>query len=178
MTLNPVYRDKLEERQAARPLAEEASVVKPEPRIVLVVDDEPEITQSVAELLADDYRVLVAHSADEALELLRDNTVSVILTDQRMPGLSGAELLSRSLGIAPEATVHPSPATLDMSALIEAVNNGDVYHFIAKPWRPEELKDVVDQGFDRYRLVTENRRLTAELEKKILSLVRRTLWSA
>ena len=170
--MNPAYHDRLEERRVAAQVAQdsrEAPAAPAPPPCVLVVDDEPEITRSVAELLGDDYRVLTAHSCEEALELLRGNTVSVILTDQRMPGGNGAELLARCVGIAPEATRILFSAYSDMSALIEAVNDGDVYHFIAKPWRPEELKEVVGQGFDRYRLVVENRQLTAELEKRVAS---------
>jgi diguanylate cyclase (GGDEF)-like protein len=140
---------------------------------VLVVDDEPEITRSVAELLARDYEVLTAGSADEGLALLESNSVAVVLTDQRMPGGSGAELLAHSLDIAPETTRILFTGYSDISAVIDAVNEGQVYRYITKPWRPEELKAVLSQGLERYRLVLENRRLLHELTQANDDLERR-----
>jgi len=166
MTLNPAFAAKLEQRKVGR----RAGGAPPErpltpdrrPR-VLVVDDEPEITRSVAELVERDYEVLTAGSADEALALLESNSVAVILTDQRMPGGTGAELLSRSLDIAPETTRILFTGYSDITAVIDAVNEGQVYHYLTKPWRPEELKVVLSQGLERYQLVRENRRLLDEL---------------
>jgi signal transduction histidine kinase len=166
VTLNPAFAAKLQQRDADRradglaPAPSSASDQRP---CVLVVDDEPEITASVAELLGRDYRVLTAQSAEEALALLRINAVAVILTDQRMPGGTGAELLAFSLVIAPDASRILFTGYSDISAVIEAVNEGQVYHYLAKPWRPEELKAVISQGVARYSLVLENRRLLDEL---------------
>jgi diguanylate cyclase (GGDEF)-like protein len=109
--------------------------------------------------------VLTADSADEALALLEANAVAVILTDQRMPNGTGAELLARSLDIAPETTRVLFTGYSDISAVIDAVNEGQVYRYLAKPWRPEELKAVLGQGLERYRLVLENRRLLRELQE-------------
>ena len=153
--LNPAFAAKLEQRRADRAVgATLERPLAPDLRAcVLVVDDEPEITASVAELLGRDYRVLTAGSADEALALLRENEVAVILTDQRMPNGTGAELLARSLDIAPETTRVLFTGYSDISAVIDAVNEGQVYHYLAKPWRPEELKAVLGHGLERYRLV-------------------------
>jgi light-regulated signal transduction histidine kinase (bacteriophytochrome) len=82
-----------------------------------------------------------------------------------MPGGNGSVLLARSLHIAPETTRILFTGYADISAVIEAVNEGQVYHYLAKPWQPEELRAVVEQGVERYRLVTENRRLLDELQK-------------
>jgi two-component system cell cycle response regulator len=132
---------------------------------VLVVDDEAEITRSVAELLKRDYRVLVANSAAEGLALLEHNAVSVILTDQRMPNGSGAELLAVSLDVAPEVTRILFTGYSDISAVIEAVNKGQIYYYLTKPWKPEELRAVLSRGLERYRLVSENRQLLDELTR-------------
>jgi diguanylate cyclase (GGDEF)-like protein len=132
---------------------------------VLVVDDEPEITRSVAELLERDYQVLVANSADEALALLEENDVSVILADQRMPNGSGAELLARSIDVAPEVTRILFTGYSDISAVIEAVNKGQIYYYLAKPWMPEELQAVLSRGLERHRLVSENRELLESLTR-------------
>lgn len=167
MTLNRAFAEKLDRRVRSRRRADGGVVETSEfnrdlPRI-LVVDDEPAITRSVADLLELDYQVLTAHSAAEGLALLESNSVAVILTDQRMPGVSGAELLARSLDVAPDTTRILFTAYSDISAVIDAVNEGHVYRYITKPWRPEELKAVVGQGLERNRLVVDNRRLLTEL---------------
>jgi len=166
MTVNPAFDAKLRQRDAGRWAdgsasgPREASNQRPS---VLVVDDESEITRSVAELLGSDYEVLTANSADEALAVLKTNSVAVILTDQRMPGGTGAELLAFSLALAPDATRILFTGYSDISAVIDAVNDGQVYHYLTKPWRPEELKAVISQGVGRHQLVLENRRLVDEL---------------
>jgi PAS domain S-box-containing protein len=181
MTLNPAFENKLGQLRATRPAegavpgATGAGEAPEEVPCVLVVDDEPEITRSVAELLGSDYRVLTARSADEALKLLETNSVSVILTDQRMPGGTGAELLSRSLGIAPETTRILFTGYSDISAVIDAVNAGHVYHYLTKPWRPAELRAAIGRGFERYQLALENRRLLDELTLANDQLERRIL---
>ena len=157
MRLDPAF--------AARAETSTRAADTPRPRpCVLVVDDEPQITRSVAELLAPDYEVVTAGSADEALALLAQRSFHVILSDQRMPRGNGSVLLARSLHVAPETTRILFTGYSDISAVIDAVNEGQVYHYLAKPWRPEELRAVVEQGVERYRLVTENRRLLDELQ--------------
>jgi two-component system cell cycle response regulator len=167
MKLSPAFDAKVrkrDERMKASPSAGPDDRGPADDRAcLLVVDDEPEITRSVAELLQRDHRVLEANSTAEALVLLEDNTVSVILTDQRMPNGTGAELLARCLDIAPEVTRILFTGYSDISAVIEAVNKGQIYYYLAKPWKPEELQIVLSQGLERYRLVTHNRVLLDEL---------------
>jgi signal transduction histidine kinase len=166
LTLDPDLAARLEERIAGREAQRGAHArTRPSDQLpcVLVADDDPEITRSVRELLTRDYHVLTANTADEALALLEENEVSVILTDQRMPGGTGAELLARALDIAPETTRVLFTGYSDISAVIEAVNRGQVYRYLAKPWRPEELSAVVGQGLERYQLTVENRRLLEEI---------------
>lgn len=171
MTLDPAIQKRLEERRGAprdhASIAATPGEPRPEPDTpcVLVIDDEPEITRSVAELLGRDYQVLTANSADEALALLESHRVAVILTDQRMPDGTGAELLARTLAIAPEATRILFTGYSDISAVIDAVNLGQVYRYIAKPWRPDELRAIIAQALERYGLVFENRRLLEELTR-------------
>ena len=169
MKLSPAFDAKVrkrEERMKASPSAGPDDRGPADDRAcLLVVDDEPEITRSVAELLQRDHRVLEANSTAEALVLLEDNTVSVILADQRMPNGTGAELLARCLDIAPEVTRILFTGYSDISAVIEAVNKGQIYYYLAKPWKPEELQIVLSQGLERYRLVTHNRVLLEELDR-------------
>jgi len=164
--VNPAFDAKLRERavdcQARGDVSGSAQGAGQRP-CVLVVDDEPEITASVAALLGRDYEVITANSTDEALSLLNARSVAVILTDQRMPGGTGAELLAFSLALAPDATRILFTGYSDISAVIEAVNEGQVYHYLTKPWRPEELRAVIGQGVARYQMILENRRLLDEI---------------
>lgn len=130
---------------------------------VLIIDDEPEMTSSLAEMLHRDYQVITANSAEAGLALLRANPVALILTDQRMAGGTGTELLARALDIAPEATRILFTGYSDITAVIDAVNRGQVYRYIAKPWNPEELRSALRQGIDRHKLVAQNQRLLREL---------------
>jgi diguanylate cyclase (GGDEF)-like protein len=175
-TLNPAFAAKLAQRKVGRragSVAPDRPVAPDRRPRVLVVDDEPDITRSVDELLRRDYEVLSANSADEALALLEANSVAVILTDQRMPNGTGAELLARSLDIAPETTRILFTGYSDITAVIDAVNDGKVYHYLTKPWRPAELKAVLGQGLERYQLMLENRRLLDELTQANEDLERR-----
>ena len=176
MNLHRAYSDKLAQRSrrgtpdttdASR--SEHAADV---PRI-LVIDDEPEITRSVAAMLDGEYEVITANSAEEGLAALEHMPVAVILTDQRMPGGTGAELLARALDVSPETTRILFTGYSDISAVIDAVNEGQVYRYITKPWQPSELQAVISQGLDRYRLVIENRRLMSELEAANIDLEQR-----
>lgn len=169
MKLSSVFEDKIRERDEIVRLLPGGDRLEAERlnerACVLVVDDEPEITASVAELLEREYCVLAANSAEEALVLLEQNTVSVILTDQRMPSGTGADLLARSLDVAPEVTRILFTGYSDISAVIEAVNKGQIYYYLTKPWRPEELQAILRRGLERYRLVTQNHLLLDELAK-------------
>lgn len=174
--VNPAFAAKLGRRRAAKPEARDdvtAGGPSGSRPCVLVVDDEPEITASVAGLLERTCDVLRASTSDEALALLEGNSVAVVLTDQRMPGGSGSELLSRVLRVAPEVTRVLFTGYSDITAVIDAVNEGQVYRYVTKPWRPDELQAVVEQGIERYRLVTENQRLLDELTRANEELERR-----
>ena len=159
MSTGSAFTQKLKARDARRERVLRDSALP----CVLVIDDEPEITDSVAEMLHRDYRVITANTAETGLNLLRDNPVALILTDQRMPDSTGTELLARALEIAPEATRILFTGYSDITAVIDAVNQGQVYRYITKPWKAEELRSVLSQGVDRHRLVTENHRLLVEL---------------
>ncbi len=160
--VNPAFGERMKKRQGER--RPDGSTERHEHLpCVLVVDDDPGITGAVTALLDDEYDVLAAHSADEALEILTSRPVTVVLTDQRMPGGTGAELLARALDISPETTRVLFTGYSDVSAFIEAINRGQVYYYMTKPWLPEDLKRVVRHGFERHRLAVEKRKLLEEL---------------
>ncbi|HXG02938.1 MAG TPA: sigma-54 dependent transcriptional regulator [Candidatus Binatia bacterium] len=132
---------------------------------VLIVDDEPRVLDSLEAILAADFRVLRAGGGEEALAVLRaEPDVAVILTDHRMPGMTGVELLRRSQDVAPDAIRIVLTAYTDVDSLMEAINTGRIYHFIAKPWEPQGVAQVVRRAVERWELARDNERLRDELE--------------
>ena len=139
---------------------------------MLVVDDEPRVLDALEAILAADFHVLRAPGGAQALEVLRAEDVAVIVTDQRMPGMTGIALLQRSHAVAPDAVRVVLTAYTDVDSLMEAVNTGRIYHFIPKPWDPAALLDVVRRAAERWTLVRENARLRDELEVALNALRR------
>ncbi|HEY2586343.1 MAG TPA: hybrid sensor histidine kinase/response regulator [Tepidisphaeraceae bacterium] len=137
---------------------------------LLVLDDEPDVVKSVQDLLRMDYRVLGTSNAPEALDILRREEVHLIMTDQRMPGMTGVEFLSRVRGEYPEAVRLLFTGYADIHAVIDAINQGNVYRYITKPWDPDELQTVIREAAERYDLIVERRRLIAMLQEQNRSL--------
>lgn len=132
---------------------------------ILVVDDEPDVVRSVQDLLRLDYRVLGATRAAEGLELLKNEPIHVVMTDQRMPETTGVEFLSHCRTEYPEAIRLLFTGYADLRAVIEAINQGNVFRYIAKPWDPDELQTVIREAVERYDLLAERQRLTTQLRK-------------
>ncbi len=128
---------------------------------VLFVDDEENVLRALKRLFMDcEYTVLTALSGAEGLELLRANNIAVIVSDQRMPQMTGAEFLERTRDISPDSIRIMLTGYSDMDAAIEAINKGALYRYVTKPWIGEELIAVIRSAVERYRLIIENRRLT------------------
>jgi formate hydrogenlyase transcriptional activator len=136
------------------------------PHVLLVVDDEPAVIHSIQDLLRLEYRVLGATGAEEALEILDREPVHLLLTDQRMPGMAGAELLRRAHKAHPDIVTMLFTAHLDLRALIDAVNQGHIFRYIPKPWDPEELRMAVRQAAEHYEARTEHRHLLLDLTRE------------
>jgi len=143
-----------------------------EPATVLVVDDEPRVLDALEAVLAAEFRVLRAEGGDDALRALEGDEVSVIITDYRMPHMTGVELLRRSQDVAPDAIRIVLTAYTDVDSLMDAINTGRIYHFVPKPWDPKELLLVVRRAAERYALSRENARLRDELELALNALRR------
>ena len=133
---------------------------------ILVVDDEPDVVKSVQDLLRLDYRVLGATRADEAIRVMNEQDVHVVMSDQRMPGMTGVEFLSHVRDNHPDAIRLLITGYADIKAVIDAINTGSVYRYIAKPWDPDELQAIIREAAERYDLVAERKRLTEELKQK------------
>jgi signal transduction histidine kinase/response regulator RpfG family c-di-GMP phosphodiesterase len=109
---------------------------------VLVVDDEPQILESISALLEDDFDVLVSTDAAEAVGFLKNAQIAVILADQRMPKLTGGEFLAKARELC-DATRILITGYVDIDALIRAVNDGQIHSYVPKPWEPANLKVTV-----------------------------------
>jgi signal transduction histidine kinase len=133
---------------------------------LLVVDDETRVLSSVHDLLRIDYHVVTCETGPEALEILRSTPeIDVIMSDQRMPGMSGVEVLRRAREIRPETTRLLFTAYTDIRTVIDAINQGHVFRYLAKPWQPGELEATVRQAVEHHNLIVEKNRLVAELRE-------------
>jgi putative nucleotidyltransferase with HDIG domain len=132
------------------------------PLRILFVDDEANILSALKRLMVDEpFEVLTAGSGKEALEMLsRDNNVAVIVSDQRMPQMNGAEFLEQAKVIAPDSGRLVLTGYADIQAAVDAINKGGAYRYIAKPWNDAELITVLREAASRYALLHENKRLT------------------
>ena len=142
------------------------------PATVLLVDDEPRVLDSLEALLAMEHRVLRADRPDTALDRLRAEDVAVVLSDQRMPGMTGTELLARARDVAPDTVRILLTAFTDTDALMESINAAGVYHFLLKPWDPKELRHLVGRAVEHHRLRRERDTLLADLSAKNAALER------
>jgi signal transduction histidine kinase len=131
---------------------------------LLVVDDEVDVLESLRHLFHRSYRVLTASSGDQALEQLRKQEVQLILSDQRMPGMSGDLFLGQARRLQPDAIRMLFTGYADIQAVINAVNEGNIFRYILKPWDAIELEGVIRQATDQYELLAERKRLIAQLQ--------------
>jgi DNA-binding NtrC family response regulator len=123
---------------------------------LLVVDDEPGVCDSVHDLLRREFRVLKAGNARDGFQLMQEEEVHIIMTDQRMPRTTGVELLAEAKVRNPQAVRMLFTGYTDLESVIAAINEGHVYKFLKKPWQPEELLAAVRAAASEYdRLVAE-----------------------
>lgn len=135
-------------------------------KVLLVIDDEEQTVRAVRHLFRRQYKVLGATRAAEGLTLLEENPVAVILSDQRMPGMSGAEFFEKARAIDPDAVRILITAYSDIQALVRSVNKGQIFGYLAKPWNPEELAQVIESAMAHRQLIDDKRTMTAELAEK------------
>jgi two-component system sensor histidine kinase/response regulator len=143
----------------------ESTHPKPLLETLLVVDDEEGITSSIAEIFRGRYQVITALSAAEALTKLESEDVAVVISDQRMPSMSGAELLARIAVTQPEATRIMLTGYADLESVVKAVNDGQIYFYMTKPWNSGEMEAVVEHAFERHGLLQKNRELIEQLRR-------------
>ena len=140
---------------------------------VLLVDDEPPILRSLARLLAfEPYALVVASTGKEALELLDQAATAVILSDYHMAGMGGAELLRAARLRSPDTSRILFSGHIDVELIRSAVNAGEVYRFLTKPWNDDELLLAVRHGVERCQLMRHNRLLNQRSEEQNSQLKR------
>jgi response regulator RpfG family c-di-GMP phosphodiesterase len=133
---------------------------------ILVVDDEPDVVKSVQDLLRFDYKVLGTTRASEGFRLMESEEVHVVMSDQRMPEMTGVQFLNRVRGDHPEAIRLLFTGYADLRAVIDAINQGNIYRYITKPWDPDELQTVIRDAVQHYDLIVERDRLLRQLKEK------------
>ncbi len=133
---------------------------------LLVVDDEPDMVQSVMDLLRFEYRVLGTTRVEEAERIMAREDVHMVMTDQRMPGMTGVEFLKTVKEAHPDTVRLLFTAYTDIETVVDAINQGNVYRYITKPWELPELKAILRQASDHYDLQAERKQLIHEVQEK------------
>jgi len=131
---------------------------------ILVVDDEENNLQLFMRTFRKKYNVFMAKTGQEALDILRNNKVDLIISDQRMPEMEGVEFLQHSLELSPDSVRILITGYADANAIISAINSVKIHRYIKKPWIPEDLINVVDASLEIYQLNIDNQQLTVDLK--------------
>src|SRR5690554_6408563 len=132
---------------------------------ILYVDDEVNNLQAFKATFRRDFQIILAESAGEARNLLTEQEVDLIITDQRMPEETGVEFLESIIPLYPDPIRILLTGYSDIQAVIDAINKGKVYHYLTKPWEEDYLRTVIKNAFEVYALRRENKQLTDNLLK-------------
>lgn len=131
---------------------------------LLLIDDEIEIVKSLQRQFRKKYKVFIAINTVEAEEIIEHEHINVVITDQRMPGMTGVEFLSKIKKQHPEIIRLILTGYADIEVVIQAINEGNIFRYVTKPWNPDELNNIVDDAFERYSLAQKNKFLMSSLE--------------
>ncbi|MCD6161936.1 MAG: response regulator [candidate division Zixibacteria bacterium] len=132
---------------------------------LLLVDDEPNVLKSLKRLLIDtDYKIFTADSGEKGLEVFDKKQIHVVISDYRMPEMNGVEFLSKVKEKSPETIRIILSGYADAVAIVDAINEGEIYKFITKPWNDHEFLTTIMRTFEQYDLQHENDRLYSELQ--------------
>ncbi len=140
---------------------------------ILCVDDEPNVLNALKRLFLDEpYIILTATSGQEGLEIIEKEDVQIIISDYRMPGMNGVDFLKEARKKWPDTVRIVLSGYADAAAIVSAINEGQIYKFVPKPWNDEELKVTISNAIERYHLFKKNMELTEELQRKNDELTR------
>lgn len=136
----------------------------PRTQTLLLVDDEPNIISALQRVLRrDGYTILACDGPEKALALLATHPVDVVLSDQRMPSMSGVEFLRRVRQTHPETVRIVLSGYADLQFITDAINEGAIYKFLTKPWDDDQLRQQIREAFRSKEIADENQRLTQAL---------------
>jgi adenylate cyclase len=138
---------------------------------IMIVDDEPANLRLLERLFRQDYTVIVAESGEEALRLLAEHDVALLITDQRMPVMTGLELLTRTAAMRPHMVRMILTGYTDVGTLVEAINGGLVYQYLTKPWSNDELRLSVSRALQHYEANRARHELTMKNQRMMARLV-------
>jgi len=140
---------------------------------LLIVDDEPTGLKTLRKFFSSQYTVFAASNGQEALDILKDEDIQIIMSDQCMPPMSGLQFFSKAQKISPDSTKILFTGFTDLNLVIEAINSGLVWRYLRKPLNLKELRIVLSQAVERYQLAENNKKLTQELIETKSSLARK-----
>ena len=132
---------------------------------LLIVDDEIEVTKSLARQFRRKYKVHTAINVNEAIKVMENENIQVVVSDQRMPGLTGVDFFHKIKDRYPDALKLILTGYTDIEAVIGAINEGQVFRYVTKPWNPTELEATIKEAFEKYELITKNRKLMRNLQE-------------
>lgn len=133
---------------------------------LLLVDDEPNLTSALVRSLdRSQFEIFTADSAQQGLMILAGHDIDVVVSDERMPGMTGSQFLSEVRKRWPNTIRMILSGQADLEAAVRAINEGEVYRFLLKPCHPKELQMTILQGLQHKRLVEQSRRLLQEHQK-------------
>ena len=136
-------------------------------RVILLVDDEPHILNSLKRLLRqENYSILAATSGREGLELLKAHPVQMVVSDQRMPEMTGIEFLKQVKNGYPDTVRVVLSGYADVMMIVDAINQGEIYRFLTKPWNDDELRVALRQCFNHYDLLQQNKSLLLQITQQ------------
>ena len=134
---------------------------------LLFVDDEPQVLSAIKRMLIDEpCEQLYASSGKEALSLIKEHPVDIIISDMRMPVMDGVAFLEKSREILPDAVRIILSGQSDLNSVMQAINRGGIWRCISKPWNDEDMKCTIRNAFDFYAVRSERMRLLEELARK------------
>lgn len=134
---------------------------------ILCVDDESDNVDALERLFRKRYDVLKATSGEEAMALLKQSSPAVIISDQRMPNMTGVEFLAKSTRLHPNAIRILLTGYTDIESVIDAINSGQIYRYVTKPWDPVDLANTVEKGVERYEMSEELKEKNQALRKAL-----------
>jgi response regulator RpfG family c-di-GMP phosphodiesterase len=130
---------------------------------ILYVDDEMNNLISFKAIFRIKYNVFTAISGEDAIKILDGNNIEIIITDQRMPGMTGVEFLENILEKHSEPIRILLTGYADLNAVIDAVNKGKIFHYLSKPWKEEELEETIQRAYDVYSKRQQEQQITDKL---------------